>query len=93
MEQPYETPQQSAQTYYPQQPMAPVMTMGQWLVSMLLMVIPLVNIILLIVWAVSSVENPNRRNWAKAQLVMMVVVIVLWFLLAGAILGVLGSLT
>ncbi|HOD18281.1 MAG TPA: hypothetical protein PKJ14_06570 [Candidatus Cloacimonadota bacterium] len=41
---------------------APVMTIGNWIVTMLLMLIPIANIVLLIVWAVSNTDNPNRKN-------------------------------
>ena len=75
------------------EPSAPVMTMGQWLVTMLLLMIPIVNIVLIIVWAVSKTENPNKSNWAKAYLVIMAVVIVLYVLFAGVILGAMGGLS
>lgn len=71
-----------------------VMSVGKWLVTMLLMIIPIANIILLIVWAVSDTENRNRSNWAKAQLIMMGIVIglyILIFVLAMAAFG-LGDL-
>lgn len=95
------------QSYYPPQgqapidnnrpavPMAPVISMGQWMVTMLLMLVPLVNIILLIVWASSSSENPNRKHWAGAQLVYMVIGTALYFLMmatfGAALLGLAGK--
>lgn len=93
MEQYSDYPRPEEQKYSSQEPMASVMTMGQWLVTMLLMMIPIANMVLLIVWAVSKTENPNRSNWAKAQLIMMVVAIVLWMLFAGVIMGAMGGLS
>jgi len=85
----------SAYSHGPQVPMAPVISMGQWVVSLLLMLIPLVNIILLIVWASSSSENPNRKHWAGAQLIFMAVGTGLYFLMmatfGAAILGLAGQ--
>ncbi|HOA29480.1 MAG TPA: hypothetical protein PKL34_05530 [Candidatus Cloacimonadota bacterium] len=70
-----------------------MMTVGNWIVTMLLMIIPFVNIILLIVWAASSGENPNRRNWAIASLIFMAIGIVLWLILASTLVGLMSSLT
>ncbi|MDD4100080.1 MAG: hypothetical protein PHT47_03225 [Candidatus Cloacimonetes bacterium] len=73
--------------------LAPIMTVGNWIVTMLLMIIPLVNIILLIVWAASSGENPNRRNFAIATLIFAAISIVLWMIMASTIAGLMSSLT
>ncbi len=48
------------------------------------MFIPLVNIILPIVWAVSNTENPNRRNFARAYLIMFAISLVLIAIILGA---------
>lgn len=66
---------------------APVMSMGDWMVTLLLGSIPILNFILLIVWALSSTENPNKSNFAKAALVWMAVLFVLYFFLFAAVLG------
>lgn len=54
-----------------------VMGLGAWLVTFLLMIIPIVNIILLIKWAVSGGTNKNKQNMARAALIVMVVCILL----------------
>jgi hypothetical protein len=76
----------------PQQSMAPVMTIGNWVVTMIIMVIPIVNIIMLIVWAAGTNDNPNRKNWAIAQLIFMAIGIVLWISLFSTMAGVMGGL-
>ncbi|MCB5265515.1 MAG: hypothetical protein LHW41_04650 [Candidatus Cloacimonetes bacterium] len=76
----------------PQQNMAPIMTIGNWIVTMIILVIPIVNIIMLIVWAASSSENPNRKNWAIAQLIFMGIGIVLYILLFSTIAGMMGGM-
>ncbi len=48
-----------------------IMTLGDWVVTLLLLFIPLVNIVLLFVWAFSSDTNINKKNFAKAQLIFM----------------------
>ncbi|HQQ68539.1 MAG TPA: hypothetical protein PLX77_06900 [Candidatus Cloacimonadota bacterium] len=73
--------------------LAPIMTVGNWVVTMLLMMIPIVNIILMIVWAASSSENPNRKNWAISSLIFMAIGIVLWLILASTLVGLMSSFT
>lgn len=73
------------------QNMAPVMSIGNWIVTMILAMIPVVNIIMFIVWAASSSENPNRKNWAIAQLIFIGIGIVLYILLFSTIAGILAG--
>ena len=61
-------------------------SVGNWLLTFVLMSIPLVNIIMLFVWALES-GPVSKQNWAKAVLIMTVIVTVLWFLFLGAFLG------
>ncbi|MFB3845509.1 MAG: hypothetical protein ACE14O_07165 [Candidatus Cloacimonadaceae bacterium] len=70
---------------------APVMTIGDWIVTILLMCIPIVNVVLLIVWAVSNTDNPNRKNWALAILIFIGIFALIMIFLAGSILGILGG--
>lgn len=48
-------------------------TLGEWLVTMLITVIPIVNIIMLFVWGFGSNTNPSKANWAKATLIWCVI--------------------
>lgn len=50
-----------------------VLTIGEWLVTKFLMLIPVVNIILLIIWSFNTNENVNKSNWAKATLIVYLV--------------------
>ncbi len=44
-------------------------SMGEWLISMLLMCIPCVNIVLMFVWAFGSNVNKSKSNYFKAALI------------------------
>lgn len=57
------------------------MSMGDWVLTILAAMIPCAGIILYIVWAFSSNGNVNRRNFCRAQLVIMAVVLVLYLIL------------
>lgn len=50
---------------------------GGFLGTLLLLLIPIANIILLIVWAVSGTVNRNKKNFAIAYLIIMAIGIVL----------------
>jgi NADH:ubiquinone oxidoreductase subunit 3 (subunit A) len=63
------------------------MGMGDYLISMLLTMIPLVGIVLLFVWAFSSGTNTNKANWAKAMLIFMAVIVALYFMLFASLLS------
>lgn len=69
----------------PQQ--ATVVTTREWVITYLIMIVPLVNIVMLFIWAFGSDENPNKANWAKARLIWMAIGIgffmVLWFTIIG----------
>lgn len=65
----------------------PVMSVTDWLITLLLMIIPLVNLIMLIVWAVSDSGNRNRTNWARASLIMAAISIGLYILIFASIFG------
>lgn len=65
----------------------PQMSVGSWIVTYILMMIPLVNIIMLFIWAFDATSL--RRNFARAQLIMMGIMIVLSIVITiiAAILG------
>ncbi|WP_412850730.1 hypothetical protein [Brevibacillus sp. 179-C8.1 HS] len=56
-----------------------VMTMKDWVMVSLFMLIPIANLVLLFVWAFGSDGNLNRRNWAKATLLLMAILTGLYF--------------
>lgn len=58
------------------------MSMGDWLLTILVAMIPCAGLILYFVWAFSSTGNINRRNFCRAQLVIMGVVFVLYLIIA-----------
>ena len=67
------------------QTQAQVLTVKDWIITILITAIPLVGFIMLFVWAFGSNENPNKSNWAKASLIWVAIVMVLRFFLWGTI--------
>lgn len=79
---PYQqAPPQSAPVYQPQQvpqaPLAPVVSVGDWFVTLLVVSIPIVNLIVLLIWAFGGSTNPNKVTFAKANLIWLAVAIAL----------------
>lgn len=52
-------------------------SVGEWLISMLLMCIPCVNIVLMFVWAFGSSTKKSKSNYFKASLICAGIGIVL----------------
>lgn len=85
MENPQTIENQSNQTTHPPAPQAAVVGIGDWVLTLIIMIIPLVNFIMLFVWAFGGATNPSKANWAKASLIMILISIVLGIVLFGAI--------
>ena len=66
---------------------APVVSVKEWLITNLIMMIPLVNIVMMLVWAFSSNTNPNKANYFKAALILFAIVMVIYLVLAVVIFG------
>ena len=43
-------------------------TMGNWMLTMIVLAIPIVNLIMLFYWAFSSTTNPSKRTYCQAVL-------------------------
>ena len=59
-----------------------VMTVQDWIITILITAIPLVNIIMLFIWAFGGNDtNLNKKNWAKATLIWFVIIFVFYFVI------------
>ncbi|MDG2250908.1 MAG: hypothetical protein P8N11_08730 [Gammaproteobacteria bacterium] len=63
-----------------------VVTTGNWIITYLIMCIPLINIIMLFVWAFGGGAQASKANWAKASLIWIVISIILAILLMASVL-------
>ena len=59
------------------------LSVKEWLITLLILAIPVVGLVMLFVYALGNNSNVNRQNWAKAQLIIMA--IVLGFVVLGLI--------
>ena len=58
-----------------------VMSVKEWLITLLILGVPLVNIIMMFVWGFGSSTKPTKANFCKAYLILTAIVIVLYVLL------------
>ena len=67
-------------------------SVGEWIITTIILAIPIVGFIMLFVWGFGSNTQPSKANWAKAALIMMGIGIVLSFLFLGTMLGIIGAI-
>ena len=72
-----------------------MMSVKDWFLTLLITYIPLVGLVMLLVWAFDSNTNLNKKNWAKASLLWMVVgialAIIFFVVFMGAFLSMVGT--
>lgn len=71
---------------------APV-SLGDWILTLLILAIPLVNIIMLFVWGFADGTHPSKRNFCRAYLIWMLIGIVIFvlFLIMGGMAALMSS--
>ncbi len=68
---------QQLQKQYENRPMS----VADWVGSILLLLIPIANIVLLFVWAFGGNAPISKRNWARAHLLILAVVFGLYIVI------------
>jgi hypothetical protein len=58
------------------------MGVGDWLTTLLVLAIPIVNIIMCFVWALSDSGNVNRKTYCQALLIWFSIIVALVFILS-----------
>ena len=66
---------------------APIVSVKEWLITNLILMIPLVNIVMMLVWAFGSNTNPNKANYFKASLILFAIVMAIYLVLAVVFFG------
>ena len=62
-----------------------VVSIGDWVITIILTAIPFVNIIMLLVWAFGGGTPESKSNWAKASLIFYLISIILVICFYGSI--------
>jgi hypothetical protein len=77
---------------YPIQTNTEPLRVGQYIGMFLLLCIPIVNLILLLVWSFGSSVNRNKKNYARAILILSVIAIVISIIFGAALISALVGL-
>lgn len=85
----YETEKEQGYQNSARQETASEMTVGNWLITMLILFIPIVNIVMLFIWGFGNPDQ--RRNFARAYLIWMAISIVLGVIFYGALMALILS--
>lgn len=70
-----------------------VITVGDWIVTFILLAIPIINIVMPFIWAFSSSTPLSKKNYGKAILILWAVTFVILILFWGSILGSLNEVS
>lgn len=70
---------------FPPEYQKPPQSLGDWIISVIITKIPLIGLIMLIVWAVDKDTEPNKSNWAKAELIVQLIGIAIFILIVAAV--------
>jgi hypothetical protein len=70
---------------------APILSVKEWLVTFIIGAIPVVNLVMLFVWAFGGNANPNKMNYSKAALLLAAIFIVLYIIVLVVIFVIFGA--
>ena len=68
-----------------------VVSIGDWIITHILMMIPVVGFIMLFVWAFGGGTPESKANWAKAVLIVQLIAIILVICFYGTIFAIVAS--
>ncbi len=55
-------------------------TVGGWMLTLLVLAIPIVNLVMYLVWALSGSGNVNRRNFCRASIYWFLIILGIYIL-------------
>ena len=58
------------------------LTVSEWLLTLVVLAIPMVNIVAFLYWSFGNGVNVNKRNFCRAGLVWMAIIMGLFFVMA-----------
>lgn len=78
-------------TYVPQEGSEPL-RVGQYIGMFLLLAVPILNIVLLFMWSFGGSVNLNKKNFARASLILSAIMLIIWIVIGGVVMGALDSM-
>jgi len=68
------------------------MTIGDWIITLIITYIPFIGLIMLFVWAFGDGTHPSKKTWAQAALIMVAISIILAIVFFGLLASILGGI-
>jgi heme/copper-type cytochrome/quinol oxidase subunit 2 len=56
----------------------PSVSIADWLITLFILVIPVLNLVMLLVWSFKKSTHPSKSNFSKAVLIWILITILLW---------------
>lgn len=78
--------------YYHNRPVDEPLSIGTYILMIIISAIPIVGFIVLIVWSFDSTVNKNKSNYAKAVLILKIIGFILLVLFMSTMASMLGTL-
>jgi len=69
----------------------PVLSVGDWMITILITAIPIVGLVMLFVWAFGDGQNLTKANWAKAKLICALIMFVFVIVIYAIIFAIFGA--
>jgi hypothetical protein len=70
----------------------PTISVKDWVINYLIMIIPIANIVMIIIWGFGGKTQPTKANWAKALLLFLAINIVLVLIFSTIFAGLINSM-
>ena len=70
----------------------PTISVKDWVINYLIMIIPIANIVMIIIWGFGGKTQPTKANWAKALLLFIAINIVLVLIFSTIFAGLINSM-
>ncbi len=59
---------------FPNEYKKPPTSLGEWVIAVLVKRLPLIGLVMLIIWATDKNTDPEKANWAKAELIVKLII-------------------
>ena len=67
------------------------MTLKDWIITDLLLLIPIANLVLVFVWAFGSDVNRSKKTYFQAQLIFVAIILGIYIIIAILVIAILGA--
>ena len=68
-------------------------SVGEWVITAIVAAIPIVGIVMMLVWAFGKTTNPNKSNWAKAMLIVSIIMMLVMIIMMNIMPSMMESIT